>query len=203
MSTGRLFSQGHKDYYSCDQLDKEKLESWQKEADEAKFGLEKWKLYSEKYTDNEMSQKLEGTISEKVTSMGKDLAAMQGCTPMDAVVLRHACEALAQCRRVLKYTYMHAYFMKQDSESAKNQRSVFEDRQKQFSTVVDRISEVFELPDAVQKLADPEERVRLDGLVGTSDTQTAAPPPPAARALASAADASPSRSLRQEAGGHL
>ena len=158
--------EGHTDYYSCNLLNKEEKETWQNQADEAKLHLEKWQYYSEKYANNVMSQKLEGKIGLKVESMGEELSKLEGCTPMDAEVLRTASVQLAECRRVLKYTYMHAYFMKNN-----NERKVFEYRQKQFEAVVDRISEVFELPDAVAKLQQLDVRVRLHDLVRFAASQ--------------------------------
>eukprot|EP01052_Picozoa_sp_SAG31_P030931 SAG31_NODE_3222_length_4523_cov_2.551085_4_plen_74_part_00 len=63
-----------------------------------------------------------------------ELQAMPGCTPLDADVLKDAAEQLFDARLVLKYTYVHAYFMKDQDEMQKNRKGIFVERQERLST---------------------------------------------------------------------
>ena len=46
---------------------------------------------------------------------------------------------------MLKYTFIHAYFMDDTEGLDRNKKDTFVDRQARLSTVVDRISEIFEV----------------------------------------------------------
>eukprot|EP00003_Mantamonas_plastica_P000224 TRINITY_DN1020_c0_g1_i12.p1 TRINITY_DN1020_c0_g1~~TRINITY_DN1020_c0_g1_i12.p1 ORF type:complete len:485 (+),score=147.49 TRINITY_DN1020_c0_g1_i12:45-1457(+) len=151
--------EGHDDYYNCNKFTEEKKKEVKNEQDEALAALEKWKFYSERYADNVMSEELEKKNQAKAEAKMKEMAEASGSF-IDSQFLMRAVEQLAECRRLLKFTYLHAYFL----PSA--ERELFEFHQKDLLAITDKLSETLTTP--VETLMKPEGVSRINNLISVA-----------------------------------
>jgi len=71
-------------------------------------------------------------------------------TWMDVQFLKVAVEQVLQCRKVLKYTYVFAYFLHEEQGHTPEERNLFEYLQEQLEKTTEKLSELSEVP--VEKL---------------------------------------------------
>ena len=118
----------------------DKPKSWDNEGEQSQTreGLEKYLHYYHRYKVHEQSQKFENELREK-THTGQQALASKLVSNRNIQMLGEASENLIECRRVLKHTYVKAFYMKE-----KNPKDLFEFLQADLEAATEKLSGLLE-----------------------------------------------------------
>ena len=107
-------------------------------------GGENKKREKEKEGNEKKDGALDGELAGKESSSDAALARPQEVVPdiADGDYLINACRVLSKCRRVLKFTYIHAYYMA--IEGVEQDRHLFEFMQGELEKNTELLSELLE-----------------------------------------------------------
>lgn len=157
-------------------------------------------FYYARYDNHEKAGKFAARHRDTTQKRMAELQASAGSSWADVSFLEQAAEALLECRRVLKYTYVLGYYMPDSKE-----KELFEHLQEQLERSTEHLAELTEAP--LEKMSAPDvanfTRVTLqflrntlegieEGLTGTSPVASASAGAPApAPAPAAAKPAAP------------
>jgi len=131
-------------FYACNKYDPnaEKESEAGKKKDNSRAALERYLHYYTRYTNHSQSLKLEAAAKEKMEMKIKEMEKLGDNTWMDCLYLNEANEALHQCRFVLQYTYVFAFYLPQKH----NFRHNFEMQQMELERQTEDLSEMLEKP---------------------------------------------------------
>jgi len=146
-------------YYKCNKYDPKKkaAEGSNKEGgsvDQAKAELDRYLHYYQRYHNHDQSKKFarrQRDATEKrmneLQSQNNDGSSSSSSSSMwvDVQFLHDATEQVFECRQVLKYTYVFAYYLDDGSE-----KELFEFLQQQLEASTEHLSEMSEAP--IEKL---------------------------------------------------
>jgi len=151
-------------FYKCNKYDpKAKLRDTKGVVDSAKAELDRYLHYYQRYHNHDQSKKfaekqrvqtekrmaeLHDKQSSSASASGAALASASSSAAaaasvsswIDVQFLKTATEQVFECRRVLKYTYVFAYYL-QDQ----NEKKLFEFLQQQLETTTEHLSELSEM----------------------------------------------------------
>lgn len=136
-------------YYKCNKFDPKAAKSKAKAAgadaarSEAKAELDRYLHYYQRYHNHDQSKKY---ADKQRTTQDNRMTTLQAqssnsSTWMDVQFLKKATEQVFECRRVLSYTYVFAYYLKDGPE-----KDLFEFLQQQLETSTEFLSELSEMP---------------------------------------------------------
>jgi len=133
-------------YYKCNRFSEEgdeEGEGDQSDQAKAKRELNKYLHYYQRYHAHDKAQEFaEKSLLETETRMTNLQDDNSKMSYIDVQFLKAANEQLIECRRVLKFTYCHAYYMV-DKSIQKNQ---FENHQEMLEKFTEKLSELSEQP---------------------------------------------------------
>jgi len=99
-------------YYNCNKFQMDAEPKGQTDVDKAKRELDRYLHYYKRYHAHDEAQEF---AYKQLQDTGKKMMALQECkdnaTWADVEFLKTANEQLVECRRVLKFTYVFAYYM--------------------------------------------------------------------------------------------
>jgi len=130
-------------FYKCNRYDPKKKDPTKGEKAEAKAELDRYLFYYQRFHNHDQSKK----IAEKQrANQEKRMAELQTkekekTTWMDVQFLRSATEQVFECRRILKFTYVFAYYIKDGPE-----KTLFEYLQQELEKTTEHLSELSEGP---------------------------------------------------------
>eukprot|EP01117_Protostelium_nocturnum_P019066 TRINITY_DN814_c0_g1_i1.p1 TRINITY_DN814_c0_g1~~TRINITY_DN814_c0_g1_i1.p1 ORF type:complete len:619 (-),score=209.61 TRINITY_DN814_c0_g1_i1:131-1897(-) len=146
---------GHNDYYSCDKpLKEEKKSGWSlfgskskkdkiKEREELREtnrkALERYLFYYGKYNQHSHSNDLEKQIRNRAHTRTAELQK-DASTTNEVSYLIQGTEILLECRKVLKYSYVYAFYL---AESG-SEKELFEYLQQDLEKTTEQLSEILE-----------------------------------------------------------
>eukprot|EP00741_Cyanophora_paradoxa_P011402 tig00020556_g11013.t1 len=126
----------HTDYYSCNRYDKSKPDDKATSKERSKAALERYLHYYHRYLNHENSLKMEAQLREKGEEKMRQI--QENCatqTWIDVQYIKKALDQLLQCRHVLKYTYVFAYYLNDPQE-----KSLFEYLQDELEKTTESLS---------------------------------------------------------------
>jgi len=130
-------------FYKCNRYDPKKKDPTKGEKAEAKAELDRYLFYYQRFHNHDQSKK----IAEKQrANQEKRMAELQTkekdkTTWMDVQFLRSATEQVFECRRILKFTYVFSYYLKDGPE-----KTLFEYLQQELEKTTEQLSELSEGP---------------------------------------------------------
>ena len=129
-------------YYNCNKFDpeKDKASADGKKKDSSRVALERYLHYYTRFNNHHNSLKFEIEAKAKMESKIKEMEALGDNTWMDCLYLNEANEALHECRYALKFTYVFAFYLPQDS----NFRDHFEMEQRNLEMQTEELAEHLE-----------------------------------------------------------
>lgn len=115
---------GHGDFFNCDKQDKEqekgkrksKRKKMEEERERKQLAMKRYLLYNERFAHHEEAKKAELELRSQATARIKTL--QDNYTKPEVQFIENAANELLECRVVLKYTYVFAYYLFQDAPSA-------------------------------------------------------------------------------------
>lgn len=133
-------------YYKCNRYDDEGASS-DTEVARAKAELDRYLHYYQRYANHSEAGKF--AVSSRAKAEEKMIELQQknhNTSWIDVQFLNAATEQLIECRRVLKYTYVLGYYLSPGKE-----RDLFEYLQENLEKNTERLSELSELSNAVDR----------------------------------------------------
>jgi len=158
---------GHADFFNCDKQDKEqekgkrksKRKKMEEEREKKQHAMKKYLHYNERFEFHEEAKKAE--IELRLQATAKMKALQDNFTRPEVQFIENAVNELLECRIALKYTYVFAYYLFQDSDSAPPSpdlaahaaqysskgaaKDLFEMLQEDLTKTTDKLLEVVEL----------------------------------------------------------
>jgi ariadne-1 len=129
-------------YYQCNRFKEEDLEKLNKKNfQNARAALEKYMHYFQRFQNHERSLKLELKLKEKSLEKIEHLQTSSTIYSswIDIDYVENAVEQLIQCRTILKYSYVCAYYLEDVSE-----KNLFEYLQEQLEKNTEKLSGILE-----------------------------------------------------------
>eukprot|EP00123_Amoebidium_parasiticum_P016904 comp23632_c1_seq1/m.40282 comp23632_c1_seq1/g.40282 ORF comp23632_c1_seq1/g.40282 comp23632_c1_seq1/m.40282 type:complete len:505 (-) comp23632_c1_seq1:315-1829(-) len=134
-------------WYNCNRFDEKKDGANQaKESSHARVSLERYLHYYNRYANHDASGRMEKALYEKVEKTMHEMQVKHGMSWIEVQFLRKAVDTLSQCRNTLKYTYVFAFYLNKNNQSA-----IFEDNQRDLEMATETLSGYLE-----QELSDDE-----------------------------------------------
>lgn len=103
-------------YYNCNKFDEKQVDGKvveaQKKQEVAKYELNRYIFYFERYNNHFRSEKLARELRPVVTLKVKQLHELKHYPQIELEFLFNGVESIIKCRQVLKYTYCYGYYMK-------------------------------------------------------------------------------------------
>eukprot|EP00727_Mastigamoeba_balamuthi_P006430 m51a1_g2407 putative ubiquitin-protein ligase (716) ;mRNA; f:774107-776751 len=176
---------GHTNFYSCNRYEteakkeKKKVKKSQKEKaqqlNESKAALEKYLHYYHRYANHERSSKFEAQQREQSLRRMRELRETDS-QYQDVSFIMEATETLLECRKALKNSYIHAYYLPEGTA-----RNLFELQQSDLESITEHLSEMLEQP--IDKLNRSEVKhvaslcsLRLSNMIEEIDHHCSVPP---------------------------
>jgi ariadne-1 len=148
---------GHNDFYSCNRFEKEMLaqqrgkrskskrKKIEDEKERKRAALERYLHYYERFVNHDNSRKLEVELRATAVAKMREMHDIDS-TWAEVQFIEKSVAELQDCRNVLKYTYVFAYYFLEDT----NQRNVgaakdlFEYLQEDLEKTTEKLSEIIE-----------------------------------------------------------
>jgi ariadne-1 len=141
---------GHTSFYQCNRFEsnqkaKQKKQSKsqklkEQELEESRLALEKYLHYYQRYSNHELSRQFESQLREKTRRTMQEMRETD-TSYQDVHFLIEATERLLECRKVLKGSYVKAYYM--NDGTAKN---LFEMLQGDLERATEKLAEILQQP---------------------------------------------------------
>jgi ariadne-1 len=129
-------------YYKCNKFDAAELPATVTEAQRAKAELDRYLHYYQRYQAHESGLKFADKLRESSEKRMMEQQELQRSTWMDVQFLKQAAEQVRECRRVLKFTYVLGYYLKDKTP----EKSLFEYHQEMLEKHTERLQEFTERP---------------------------------------------------------
>jgi ariadne-1 len=104
--------------------------------------LDRYLFYFQRYANHDAAGRFAAKHRQATARRMQELQAAGGLSYSDVTFLDDATEALLECRKALKYTYVLAYYLPEDSAD----RGLFEHLQEQLERSTEHLAELTEKP---------------------------------------------------------
>jgi len=133
-------------FYKCNKYDpKSKIKD--SKGDSAKAELDRYLHYYQRYHNHDhakkFAQKQRDQTEKRMAELHDKQQSKNSSTTtswIDVQFLRSATDEVFECRRVLKYTYVFAYYLQDE-----NEKTLFEFLQRELETATEHLSELSEM----------------------------------------------------------
>jgi len=141
-------------WYNCNRFDEDEAKENREGQEKSRAALQRYLFYCNRYMNHLQSLKFES----KLYSMVKDkMEEMQqhNMSWIEVQFLKKSLDILCDCRRTLMYTYVFAYYLRKNNQSA-----IFEDNQRDLESATEQLSEYLERDISAENLADIKQKVQ-------------------------------------------
>lgn len=107
--------------------------------EQAKANLEKWYFYYDRYTNHEVSAKLDQELYAQTEKKIVEVQIASGLSWIQATFMKDAVDELSKCRITLKWSYAMAFYVQSD-----NMKQILEDVQADLEKAVEALSQMLE-----------------------------------------------------------
>ena len=129
-----------KDYYNCNKFDAEKAKKIEDEGKNAKFELEKYVFYFNRWMNHQKAMQLAKNMRATIKNTILEFNSIKLISYEDLKFLESAVEVIIKCRRTLKNTYVFGYYIIDKAI----QKPLFEHNQWLLEKNADRLHELME-----------------------------------------------------------
>lgn len=136
-----VWSEHGNNWYNCNRYEEKSGSDGRDTQAKSRASLERYLHYYHRYSNHELSAKLDKDIYLKTEKKMTQLQSSSNMSWIEVQFLEHASQTLQQCRQTLKWTYAFAYYLARN-----NLTHIFEDNQKDLEMSVENLSEMFEKP---------------------------------------------------------
>mmetsp|Transcript_10394 Transcript_10394/g.12172 ORF Transcript_10394/g.12172 Transcript_10394/m.12172 type:complete len:583 (-) Transcript_10394:534-2282(-) len=156
--------QAHSDYYSCNRYDPAKASEVEDGKAASRAALDRYLFYYHRYMNHENSRKFEMQIKDRAAKKMEELQSQEPHRLWGEVqFVGEATEGLCKCRVLLKWTYVLAHVLKDDSR----EKNLFCFLQEDLEKKTERLSELLESD--VEELLKPEIKGEVLNLANAVD----------------------------------
>ncbi|TPX38099.1 hypothetical protein SmJEL517_g00334 [Synchytrium microbalum] len=156
----------------CNKFDIDQHKAGQGVADASRASLQRYLHYFTRYTNDIAAVNLTAQAYEKIETKMTQLQIETSLSYIQVQFLRTAVDLLLKCRRTLAYSYVAAFYMKREKPIQTNQAQLFEDRQADLASAVDKLSELVENAGGEEWLGTSLEKKKIEVLDLTSYVKT-------------------------------
>eukprot|EP00112_Aurelia_sp_Birch-Aquarium-sp1_P002902 Seg1321.9 transcript_id=Seg1321.9/GoldUCD/mRNA.D3Y31 product="E3 ubiquitin-protein ligase arih1" protein_id=Seg1321.9/GoldUCD/D3Y31 len=125
-------------WYNCNRYDEKEAQAARDAQAKSRAKLERYLFYCNRYMNHLQSAKFEKKLYEKIRSK-MDSMQQHNMSWIEVQFLRKAVDVLCQCRNMLKFTYVFAFYLKKNNHSI-----IFEDNQRDLEMATEVLSEYLE-----------------------------------------------------------
>jgi ariadne-1 len=129
-------------FYKCNRFDPAELPATVSEQQRAKAELDRYLHYYQRYHGHDQGLQFAEKLREQSERRMLEQQESQRSSWMDVQFLKQAAEQVRDCRRVLKYTYVLGYFLKDKTP----EKILFEHHQEMLEKNTERLQEFTEMP---------------------------------------------------------
>jgi len=148
---------GHDDFYTCNRYEREMLaaqkgkkqkrskrKTLEDEKEKKRNALERYLHYYERFVNHDNSRKLETELRTKAKIKMQEFHDVDA-TWAEVQFIEKAVDVLQECRCVLKYTYVFAYyFLEEGRQYPGAAKELFEFLQEDLEITTEKLSEIIE-----------------------------------------------------------
>ncbi|XP_065060477.1 E3 ubiquitin-protein ligase arih1-like [Rhopilema esculentum] len=125
-------------WYNCNRYDEKEAQAARDAQAKSRAKLERYLFYCNRYMNHLQSAKFEKKLYEKIR-LKMDSMQQHNMSWIEVQFLKQAVDVLCQCRNMLKYTYVFAFYLKKNNHSI-----IFEDNQRDLEMATEVLSEYLE-----------------------------------------------------------
>jgi len=138
MSSWADHGQGTGGFYKCNRF----IPADEKLVEKAKAELERYLHYYQRYHGHDSALKFASNLREAADKRMTEQQESSKSSWIDVQFLRQAADQVIECRRVLKYSYVLGYFLKENSV----EKQLFEHHQEMLEKNTEKLQEYTEKP---------------------------------------------------------
>jgi len=142
---------------------KEKIREREEEREKNRIELERYLHYYHRFQNHSHSSELEKVIRQRAAQKVQEMQKDSELIASQLSYIFKGTDMLMECRNILKYTYVFAYFSFE--EDANPKKELFELLQQDLEKTTENLSEVLESPET------PERRLQIINLVSILKTK--------------------------------
>ncbi|XP_054707104.1 E3 ubiquitin-protein ligase arih1-like [Uloborus diversus] len=125
-------------WYNCNRYDEDVAKAARHAQEKSRSALQRYLFYCNRYMNHMQSLKFENKLYASVKEKMEEMQ-QHNMSWIEVQFLKKAVDVLCQCRQTLMYTYVFAYYLKKNNQSA-----IFEDNQSDLETATEQLSEYLE-----------------------------------------------------------
>ncbi len=137
-----------KDYYNCNKFDAEKAKKMEEEGKNAKYELEKYVFYFNRWMNHQKALLLALKMRNSIQIIIREFKELKLISYEDLKFMENAVEVIVKCRRTLKNTYVFGYYIQEKA----SQKPLFEHNQFLLEKNADRLHELMENEQYIPKI---------------------------------------------------
>jgi len=141
-------------WYNCNRYDEDEAKSNRDNQEASRSALQRYLFYCNRYMNHLQSLKFESKLYAMVKDKMEEMQ-QHNMSWIEVQFLKKSLDILCECRRTLMYTYVFAYYLKKNNQSA-----IFEDNQKDLETATEQLSEYLERDISAENLVDIKQKVQ-------------------------------------------
>ncbi|KAH8314717.1 hypothetical protein KR074_011808 [Drosophila pseudoananassae] len=139
-------------WYSCNRFDEEEAKQARLAQEIYRSSMARYLHYYNRYMNHMQSMRMEHKLYANVQSKMDDM--QEEMSWIEVQFLRDAVDVLCQCRTTLMYSYVFAFYLRNN-----NQKIIFEDNQRDMEMATEKISECLEREITVKNLYEVKQKV--------------------------------------------
>lgn len=141
-------------WYNCNRYDEREAKSARDAQEKSRAALQRYLFYCNRYLNHMQSLKFEHKLYASVKDKMEEMQ-QQNMSWIEVQFLKIAVDILCQCRQTLMYTYVFAYYLKRNNQSA-----IFEHNQRDLESATETLSEYLERDITQENLLDIKQKVQ-------------------------------------------
>jgi len=141
-------------WYNCNRYDEDEARVNRDNQEKSRSALQRYLFYCNRYMNHLQSLKFESKLYAMVKDKMEEMQ-QHNMSWIEVQFLKKSLDILCECRRTLMYTYVFAYYLRKNNQSA-----IFEDNQKDLESATEHLSEYLERDISAENLVDIKQKVQ-------------------------------------------
>jgi len=140
--------------FNCNRYDEDEAKSNRDNQEKSRAALQRYLFYYNRYKNHLQSLKFESKLYAMVKDKMEEMQ-QHNMSWIEVQFLKKSLDILCECRRTLMYTYVFAYYLRKNNQSA-----IFEDNQRDLENATEHLSEYLERDISAENLVDIKQKVQ-------------------------------------------
>jgi len=141
-------------WYNCNRYDEDEAKNNRDSQEKSRSALQRYLFYCNRYMNHLQSLKFENKLYAMVKDKMEEMQ-QHNMSWIEVQFLKKSLDILCECRRTLMYTYVFAYYLRKNNQSA-----IFEDNQRDLESATEHLSEYLERDISAENLVDIKQKVQ-------------------------------------------